>query len=177
MERHARNCVCDRRSLGRADRCRHLHAPRRAQHTPRAAARSLGVRSGCRPLAQAPLCAPACRIDCLRRLSACIDRTDQTERRSHHKYRFTCHADCRTMNPSLTILELAVLVLGLGLLLVDLWTAPELKRFLGYGAAIALVLVLVFSFLRFDGNETLYAFGGSYVMDGMALFFKRFFIV
>src|SRR5687767_3374969 len=81
------------------------------------------------------------------------------------------------MNPSVTILELAVLALGLGLLLIDLWTAPQDKRFLGYGAALALTLVLVFSFLRFDGKETLFAFGGSYVMDSMALFFKRFFLV
>ena len=81
------------------------------------------------------------------------------------------------MNPSLMILELAVLALGLGLLLIDLWTAPERKRFLGYGAAIALLLILLFSFLRFDGKEAIYAFGGSYVLDSMALFFKRFFLV
>lgn len=81
------------------------------------------------------------------------------------------------MNPSVTILELAVLTLGLALLLVDLWTAPERKRFLGYGAALALLLVLVFSFMRFNAENTLYAFGGSYVMDSMALFFKRFFLI
>lgn len=80
------------------------------------------------------------------------------------------------MNPSLTILELAVLALGLGLLLLDLWTAPERKRFLGYGAAVALGLVLAYSF-RFDGASPLQAFHGSYVMDSMALFFKRFFLV
>jgi len=81
------------------------------------------------------------------------------------------------MNPSLTILGLAVLALGLGVLLVDLWTAPERKRFLGYGAAAALGLVLVYSFVRFSGGDLQNAFGGSYVMDGMALFFKRFFLV
>ena len=81
------------------------------------------------------------------------------------------------MNPSLTILELAVLALGLALLLVDLWTAPERKRHLGYGAAAALGLVLAYSFARFGGGEPQYAFGGTYVMDGMALFFKRFFLV
>ncbi|HTD86313.1 MAG TPA: NADH-quinone oxidoreductase subunit N [Candidatus Binatia bacterium] len=81
------------------------------------------------------------------------------------------------MNASLTILEVAVLVLGLSLLLIDLWTAPERKRLLGYGAAAALLLVLLFSFVRFDGKEALYAFGGSYVMDSMALFFKRFFLL
>ena len=81
------------------------------------------------------------------------------------------------MNAAITILELAVLALGLALLLLDLWTAPERKRFLGYGAAVALGLVLLFSFWRFDGGTALYAFGGSYVLDSMALFFKRFFLV
>jgi NADH-quinone oxidoreductase subunit N len=81
------------------------------------------------------------------------------------------------MNPSLTILELAVIALGLALLLLDLWTTPERKRFLGYGAVLALGLVLAYSFVRFDGAKTLYAFGGSYVIDAMALFFKRFFLI
>ena len=81
------------------------------------------------------------------------------------------------MNPSVTILELAVLALGLALLLIDLWTAAERKRFLGYGAAAALGLVLAYSFVRFGGGDPQYAFGGSYVMDGMALFFKRFFLL
>src|SRR6185436_14099859 len=81
------------------------------------------------------------------------------------------------MNPSLTILELAVLALGLALLLIDLWTPHERKRLLGYGAAAALALVLAYSFVRFGGDDAQYAFGGVYVMDSMALFFKRFFLV
>lgn len=80
------------------------------------------------------------------------------------------------MNASITILEIAVLVLGLALLLIDLWTAPERKRYLGYGAAAALGLLLAYSFVRFDGS-THHAFAGSYVIDPMALFFKRFFLV
>jgi len=81
------------------------------------------------------------------------------------------------MNASLMILEIAVLVLGLGVLLLDLWTPPERRRLLGYGAAAALVLVLVYSFFRFDGASPEYAFGQAYVLDVLALFFKRFFLL
>jgi NADH-quinone oxidoreductase subunit N len=81
------------------------------------------------------------------------------------------------MNASAMILEIAVLVLGLGVLLIDLWTAPEQKRFLGYGAAAGLLLILVFSFFRFSAADAQAAFGGMYVIDGLALFFKRFFLV
>lgn len=81
------------------------------------------------------------------------------------------------MNASAIILEIAVLVLGLGVLLIDLWTAPERKRFLGYGAAAGLLLILVFSFTHFSAENTRTAFGGLYVIDGLALFFKRFFLL
>ena len=75
------------------------------------------------------------------------------------------------------ILEMAVLVLGLGVLLLDLWTPPERKRFLGYGAAAGLLFILIFSFVKFSAADTQAAFGGMYVIDGLALFFKRFFLV
>src|SRR2546427_1971187 len=81
------------------------------------------------------------------------------------------------MNASLVILEIAVLVLGLGLLLLDLWTPPAQKRSLGYGAATALGVILIYSFFRLDGGIVQYAFGQSYVLDGLALFFKRFFLL
>ena len=81
------------------------------------------------------------------------------------------------MNASLMILEIAVLVLGLGMLLLDLWTPPRQKRQLGYGAALALGLVLLFSFFKFDSATTQYAFGQSYVLDSLSLFFKRFFLL
>ena len=79
------------------------------------------------------------------------------------------------------ILEIAVLVLALGLLLIDLWTAPDRKRYLGYGAAAALGLILLYT-LRLDASVAQYAFGsspdqGAYVLDGLALFFKRFFLL
>jgi len=80
------------------------------------------------------------------------------------------------MNASLTFIEIAVLVLGLGLLLIDLWTGREGKRWLGYGAAAGLILIFCYSF-RLDGSTPQFAFNHSYVLDGLALFFKRFFLL
>jgi NADH-quinone oxidoreductase subunit N len=80
------------------------------------------------------------------------------------------------MNTSLIFLEIAVLVLGLGLLLIDLWTAPEKKRWLGYGAALGLAVIFCYSF-NFSGSTAQYAFNHTYVLDGLALFFKRFFLL
>ena len=81
------------------------------------------------------------------------------------------------MNASLIILEIAVLILGLGILLDDLWMSGEGKRLLGYVAAAGLGLVLLYSFVRMDPAVPQFAFGQSYVLDGLALFFKRFFLV
>ncbi len=71
---------------------------------------------------------------------------------------------------------MAVAVLGLAVLLVDLWTPPKEKRKLGYFAAAVLALVLVGSF-KLHGNPVQYAFNGMYVLDDLALFFKRFFLL
>jgi NADH-quinone oxidoreductase subunit N len=79
------------------------------------------------------------------------------------------------MNYSLTILEIAVVLLGLGILLVDLWTPAPKKRQLGYAAAAVLGMILIRSFW-IEAPEPSYAFGGMYVMDALALFFKRFFL-
>jgi len=82
------------------------------------------------------------------------------------------------MNYSLTLLEIAVIGLGLGLLLLDLWTPVEQKRQLGYAAAAALGFVLLFSFSSLvDPGATATAFNGMYVQDALALFFKRFFLL
>ena len=81
------------------------------------------------------------------------------------------------MNASLMILEIAVMLLGLGLLLLDLWTPADHKRFLGYGAAAGLTIVLSYSLIKFDSGTVQFAFGHSYVLDGLALFFKRFFLL
>lgn len=127
------------------------------------------------------------------------------------------------MNFILLKLELGVLVLGLGVLLLDLWLPAENRRKLGYVAAVGLLLILAASFvwplptgvMAFVPDHTtnapvtlatattataaaattttnavaptlkvtilvqsaIPAFGSSYLMDGMALFFKRFFLL
>jgi NADH-quinone oxidoreductase subunit N len=80
------------------------------------------------------------------------------------------------MNYSLLTLEFLVIGLGLGLLLVDLWLPAERRRALGYVAAGVQGLILLYS-LSLTAAEPQYAFGGMYVLDGLALFFKRFFLL
>jgi len=95
------------------------------------------------------------------------------------------------MNASLNVplvgLEIGVLVLALGVLLLDLWVPPENRRQLGYVAAIGVALILILSFIRAallshaprrgrHVSSPEFAFGQSYVMDDLALFFKRFFL-
>jgi len=90
-------------------------------------------------------------------------------------------------------LEVGVLILGLGVLLLDLWMPPENRRKIGWFAAGALVLMLIGSFVappyffRIDTgqqwfhlpNEALTGagFNGGFVMDDLALYFKRFFLL
>lgn len=83
------------------------------------------------------------------------------------------------MNVSLLSHEWLVLVLGLGILLADLWLPPSRKRCLGYVAALGVLLILVFSFVAFGAAATQprFAFSQMYVLDGLALFFKRFFLL
>jgi NADH-quinone oxidoreductase subunit N len=80
------------------------------------------------------------------------------------------------MNYRFVILEIAVVILGLGILLTDLWTPPADKRKLGWLAALVLGLILAGSF-KFHGDAAQTAFNGMYVLDGLALFFKRFFLL
>ena len=80
------------------------------------------------------------------------------------------------MNSRFLILEIAVLALGLGILLADLWTPPADKRKLGWLAALVLGLILAGSF-KLHGDAAQTAFNGMYVLDGLALFFKRFFLL
>jgi NADH-quinone oxidoreductase subunit N len=80
------------------------------------------------------------------------------------------------MNVSVTILEIAVVLLGLGILLADLWISSEQKSGLGYVAAAGLAVILLGSFFL-PAAEPRYAFGHLYVLDGLALFFKRFFLL
>ncbi len=76
-------------------------------------------------------------------------------------------------------LEIAVVLAGLGTLLLDLWTAPQHKRQLGYAAALSVACIFAGSFLGSFANlgEAQFAAGKSYVLDPLALFFKRFFLV
>lgn len=87
------------------------------------------------------------------------------------------------MNILLTSHELLVLALGLLLLLTDLWLPQSAKRKLGYAAAAGVGAILLYSLFAVSiaPGEAQYAFGsspshGPYVLDSMALFFKRFFL-
>jgi NADH-quinone oxidoreductase subunit N len=80
------------------------------------------------------------------------------------------------MNVSITILEIAVILLAVGILLADLWLPSERKPGLGYVAAAGLAVILAGSFFL-PADAPHYAFGHLYVLDGLALFFKRFFLI
>ena len=76
---------------------------------------------------------------------------------------------------NLITLEIAVVLLALAVLLGDLWTPARHKRKLGYAAAFGLILILIYSFVA--KMEPDLAFNNMFVLDGLALFFKRFFLV
>jgi NADH-quinone oxidoreductase subunit N len=79
----------------------------------------------------------------------------------------------------LMTLEICVLALGIVLLLADIFfcITPERRRFLAYLAIAALGVLLLFSFSG-NGPGAVFgtAFHDSFVEDGLALFFKRFFL-
>ncbi len=83
------------------------------------------------------------------------------------------------MNLSLLSHEWLVIALGLGLLLADLWLGAPAKRKLGYVAALGVGAILLYSVLAFQlgPGEVRYAFNRMYALDGLALFFKRFFLL
>ena len=80
------------------------------------------------------------------------------------------------MNPLTLSLEILVVLLGLGFLLAEFMVPPERKARLGFAAAGALALVFCLS-LTMDASTARHAFGGSYVLDSLALFYKQFFIL
>jgi NADH-quinone oxidoreductase subunit N len=82
------------------------------------------------------------------------------------------------MNASLMTLEVCVLALGVVLLLADFWMPAERKKLLAYVAIAALGGLLLISFSG-DGICSSFgtAFHGSFIEDGLALFFKRLFLV
>ena len=79
------------------------------------------------------------------------------------------------MNTSLIGLEISVIGLGLVLMLADLFVPAERRRFIGYAAIAALGALLVLNLGNGPAMGT--AFNGAFVNDGLALFFKGFFIV
>jgi NADH-quinone oxidoreductase subunit N len=82
------------------------------------------------------------------------------------------------MNSALLSHEWLVVLLGLGVLLADLWVPQDFRRKLGYVAAAGLGAILVYSLVAVPvPSVPEYAFSHMYVMDGLALFFKRFFLV
>ena len=78
------------------------------------------------------------------------------------------------MNASLMSLEIWVVGLGLVLMLADFFMPAERRRFIGYGAIAALGVLLV---TNLGDAATGTAFNGMFVQDGLAIFFKRFFLV
>jgi NADH-quinone oxidoreductase subunit N len=76
------------------------------------------------------------------------------------------------MNASLMSLEIWVIILGLVLMLADLFMPVERRRFIGYAGIAALGVMF---FLSMSGPGV--AFHGAFVQDGLAIFFKRFFLV
>ena len=81
------------------------------------------------------------------------------------------------MNSSLISLEVLVIVLGLVLMLADFFVPAERRRFIAYIAILGLGALLVTKLSNGAGNLTGTAFNGAFINDGLALFFKRFFIV
>ncbi|HTY88527.1 MAG TPA: NADH-quinone oxidoreductase subunit N [Candidatus Acidoferrum sp.] len=78
------------------------------------------------------------------------------------------------MNASLMSLEIWVIGLGLVLMLADVFMPAERRRFLAYGAIAALALLLA---ANWTNGATGTAFSGMFVQDGLAIFFKRFFLI
>jgi NADH-quinone oxidoreductase subunit N len=82
------------------------------------------------------------------------------------------------MNASLISLEMIVVGLGLLLMLVELSVPSTQRRIAGFAAIAVLGVLLLASFAGIGGlGVTGNAFNNSFVSDGLALFFKRFFIV
>lgn len=78
------------------------------------------------------------------------------------------------MNASLMSLEIWVIIIGLVLMLADIFVPAERRRFIGYAgvAALGVLLVMVLS-----NAVTGTAFNNSFVQDGLSIFFNGFFIV
>ena len=71
-------------------------------------------------------------------------------------------------------LEICVIGLGLVLMLADVFMPAERRRFLAYAAVVALGVLLI---TQLGNCATGVACNGMFVEDGLAVFFKRFFLV
>ena len=78
-------------------------------------------------------------------------------------------------------LEMMVLVLGLVVLIADLWMAPSKRRLIGHLSALSLGIIFLFSlresYVDLVNESTDVFFNSRYKIDGLAIFFKRFFIL
>ncbi len=81
------------------------------------------------------------------------------------------------MNLSLLKLEIGVIGLALAILLADLWTPPRFKQRLGCVAVAGLNFIFVCSFFGPGVWHAVTGFHGMFVQDGLALFFKRLFLI
>ena len=71
-----------------------------------------------------------------------------------------------------------MLALGLVVLLADLWLPAARKKMLGYGAAVALGVLLVINLSGFGKcTEPGEAFNGMFVQDSLSIYFDRFFLL
>ena len=78
------------------------------------------------------------------------------------------------MDLSLISLEVGVVLLGLLILLIDLWTPEERKADLGWLATGGLAVVFCYSFSTFDqGNAVI----NGYSKDALAVYFQGFFVM
>jgi len=80
------------------------------------------------------------------------------------------------MNYSLLTIEILVTLLGLGVLLADLWVPASSRRLIGYGAATLAGIILTYAIggaAPADGT----AFGGMFLVDAMSNLFKGLFLL
>lgn len=80
------------------------------------------------------------------------------------------------MNYSLLSLEILLTLLGVGVLLGDLWIPASARKLIGYGAATGAGILLTYAIgsgAPADGT----AFGGLFVVDALSNYFKGFFLL
>ena len=81
------------------------------------------------------------------------------------------------MHTSLISLELLVIGLGLVLMLADAFVPADRRRWIGYVAVGALAILFAETFGTGSVGSLGTAFGGAFVNDALAIFFKRLFIL